>query len=37
MTGFKVVVELYDTWDAAEQGKGYDTRAVQWRAKLDAR
>jgi hypothetical protein len=29
------IVGLYETWDAAEPGKGYDAQAAEWRAKLD--
>jgi hypothetical protein len=29
------MVELYDSWDAAEPGKGYAEKAAEWRAKLD--
>ncbi len=28
------LVELYQSWHAAEPGKGYDARAAEWRAKL---
>ncbi len=31
------VVDLYDAWHAAEPGKGYDTKADEWRAKLPPR
>ncbi len=27
---------LYEVWDKAEPGKGYDTKAAEWKAKLDA-
>ncbi len=30
------VVTLYESWDKAEPGKGYDAKAAEWRAKLDA-
>jgi len=30
------VVALYESWDAAEPGKGYAEKAAQWRAKLAA-
>lgn len=30
------IANLYDAWDAAESGKGYDEKAAAWRAKLDA-
>ena len=26
--------KFYESWDAAEPGKGYDTKAAEWRAKL---
>jgi serine/threonine protein kinase/Tfp pilus assembly protein PilF len=29
------IVKLYDSWDAADPGKGYAEKAAQWRAKLD--
>jgi len=32
----KSTVKLYDTWHAAEPGKGYDAKAGQWRARLAA-
>ena len=28
------VVDLYEAWNSAEPGKGYDDRAAEWRAKL---
>lgn len=28
-------VRLYESWDAAEPGKGYAEKAAEWRAKLD--
>jgi eukaryotic-like serine/threonine-protein kinase len=30
----KKIVSLYDTWDKAEPGKGYEARAVVWRERL---
>lgn len=30
------VVRLYELWDAAEPGKGYDTKAAEWRATLES-
>ncbi len=30
------LVVLYETWDAAEPGKGYAEKADEWRAKLEA-
>ncbi len=32
----QAVVEFYAAWDKAESGKGYDGKAAQWRAKLEA-
>jgi len=29
------IIDLYDSWDAAEPGKGYAEKAAQWRAKLE--
>ena len=29
------LVRLYESWDAAEPGKGYAEKAAQWRGKLD--
>ncbi len=31
-----LLVDLYDTWQEAEPGKGYDAKAAAWRAKLRA-
>ncbi len=28
------VLSLYESWHAAEPGKGYDAKAAEWRAKL---
>jgi len=28
----QILVKLYDAWHAAERGKGYDTKAAEWRA-----
>ncbi len=28
------LVKFYESWDAAEPGKGYDAKAAAWRAKL---
>jgi hypothetical protein len=28
--------DLYAAWDKAEPGKGYDAKAGEWKAKLDA-
>ena len=33
-SALKLIVELYDTWHAAEPDKGYDAKAAEWRAKL---
>ena len=30
------IVRLYETWNIAEPGKGYDARASEWRARLAA-
>lgn len=27
-------ITLYESWDAAEPGKGYEAKAAEWRAKL---
>ena len=32
----QALVDLYTTWHAAEPGKGYDAKASEWKAKLDA-
>ncbi len=32
----QALVQLYKAWHAAEPGKGYDLKAAEWRAKLDA-
>ncbi len=29
-------VTLYEAWDKAEPGKGYDAKAAEWKARLDA-
>ena len=31
----EALVKLYESWDAAEPGKGHDAKAAEWRAKLD--
>ena len=31
------IVKLYESWDAAEPGQGYDAEAAEWRAKLRER
>jgi hypothetical protein len=31
----KAVIDLYNTWNNAEPGKGYDAKAAEWRRKLD--
>jgi len=28
-------VQVHDSWDAAEPGKGYAEKATEWRAKLE--
>jgi serine/threonine protein kinase/tetratricopeptide (TPR) repeat protein len=30
------IVRLYDAWDKAEPGQGYDAKAADWKANLDA-
>ena len=25
------IIKLYESWDAAEPGKGYDAKAAEWR------
>jgi serine/threonine protein kinase/tetratricopeptide (TPR) repeat protein len=30
------IIRLYEDWDKAEPGKGYDAKAAEWKAKLDA-
>jgi non-specific serine/threonine protein kinase/serine/threonine-protein kinase len=32
----RTLVDLYAAWDTADPGKGYDAKAAEWRAKLDA-
>lgn len=32
----KTLVALYEAWDKADLGKGYDTKAAEWKATLDA-
>ena len=32
----QALIDLYTAWDTAEPGKGYDAKAGEWRAKLDA-
>jgi len=29
------IIQLYDSWNATELGKGYAEKAAEWRAKLD--
>jgi hypothetical protein len=31
----QALIDLYTAWDVAEPGKGYDTKAAEWKAKLD--
>jgi hypothetical protein len=31
----KRIVNLYEAWDSAEPGQGYDAKAAEWRAKHD--
>jgi tetratricopeptide (TPR) repeat protein len=35
LEGLQRIVTLYDSWDAAEPGKGYAEKAAAWRAKLE--
>ena len=32
----RTIAKLYDAWNAAEPGKGYDARAAEWKVKLEA-
>ncbi len=32
----KLLIKLYDAWHTAEPGKGYDTKAAEWRGKITA-
>jgi tetratricopeptide (TPR) repeat protein/tRNA A-37 threonylcarbamoyl transferase component Bud32 len=32
----KTIAKLYDAWNAAEPGQGYDARAAEWNVKLEA-
>jgi len=32
----RTITKLYDGWNAAEPGKGYDARAAEWNVKLEA-
>ncbi len=32
----QALIDLYNAWHAAEPGKGYDAKAAEWQAKLDA-
>ena len=29
------IIQLYDSWNATELGKGYAEKAAEWRGKLD--
>ena len=31
----QAIVDLYASWNAAERGKSYDTKAAEWKMKLD--
>ncbi len=31
------LAEFYESWNAAELGKGYEAKAAEWRAKLPAK
>ena len=35
-SSIKPIIALYETWDAAEPGKGYDAKVAEWKAKLPA-
>ena len=30
------LIDLYTAWDKAQPGKGYDAKAAEWKAKLEA-
>lgn len=32
----KSLAQLYEAWDKAEPGKGYDAKAAEWRKKMAA-
>jgi hypothetical protein len=32
----KAFIELYEQWNAADPGKGFDAKAAQWKSKLPA-
>ncbi|MFN9977196.1 MAG: hypothetical protein ACK58T_45570, partial [Phycisphaerae bacterium] len=32
----QALIDLYAAWDAAQPGKGYDAKVVEWRTKLEA-
>ena len=32
----RAIVALYSAWNTAQHGKGYDAKAAEWKAKLDA-
>jgi serine/threonine protein kinase len=32
----QALIDLYTAWDAAEPGKGYQAKAIEWRGKLEA-
>ena len=34
LTSIERLVKFYESWHTAEPGKGYDTKAAEWRAKL---
>ena len=36
-TSIERLAKFYESWHAAEPGKAYDTKAAEWRAKLDTR
>jgi hypothetical protein len=33
---FQALIDLYTAWHTAEPGKGYDAKAAEWKARLDA-
>ncbi len=33
-TSIEQLISLYEAWHTAEPGKGYDSKAAEWRAKL---
>ncbi len=35
INAMQLAADLYESWDKAEPGKGYDTKAAEWKAKLE--